>query len=66
MVLAALAVAGAAAPALAAERSLAEFFREFTDEWVRGNPNQATATRYFSGAEQVALERQLKIGRAHV
>src|SRR5207247_880363 len=46
-------------PFLAAERSLAEFFREFTDEWVRGNPNQATATRYFSGAEQAALERQL-------
>ncbi|HEY3077679.1 MAG TPA: DUF885 domain-containing protein [Burkholderiales bacterium] len=55
----ALAVAGAAAPAFAAERSAAEFFREFTDEWVRGNPNQATATRYFSGAEQAALERQL-------
>jgi uncharacterized protein (DUF885 family) len=26
---------------------------------VRGNPNQATAARYFSGAEQAALERQL-------
>jgi uncharacterized protein (DUF885 family) len=48
-----------AAPALAAERSLAEFFREFTDEWVRANPNQATATRYFSGEAQAALERQL-------
>src|SRR5205823_5046995 len=55
----ALAVAGAAAPAFAAERSAADFFREFTDQWVRGNPNQATATRYFSGAEQAALERQL-------
>jgi len=52
-------VAGAAAPAFAAERSAADFFREFTDQWVRGNPNQATATRYFSGAEQAALERQL-------
>jgi uncharacterized protein (DUF885 family) len=26
---------------------------------VRGNPNQATANRYFTGAEQDALERQL-------
>ena len=52
-------MAGAAAPAFAAERSAADFFREFTDQWVRGNPNQATATRYFSGAEQAALERQL-------
>jgi uncharacterized protein (DUF885 family) len=48
-----------AAPAAAAERSLADFFREFTDSWVRGNPNQAAATRYFSGEEQAALERQL-------
>jgi len=44
---------------VAAERSLADFFRGFTDEWVRGNPNQAAATRYFSGEEQAALERQL-------
>ena len=50
-------MAVAAAPARGAERSLADFFREFTDEWVRGNPNQATATRYFSGAEQAAMER---------
>jgi len=48
-----------AAPACAQQRSLADFFREFTDDWVRGNPNQAAATRYFSGEEQAALERQL-------
>src|ERR1700736_5342770 len=36
-----------------------DFFRDFTAEWVRGNPNQATASRYFSGAEQDRLERQL-------
>ena len=48
-----------AAPALAAERTLAEFFREFTDQWMRADPNRAAATRYFSGAEQAALERQL-------
>jgi uncharacterized protein (DUF885 family) len=48
-----------AGPAVAADRSLADFFREFTDQWVRGNPNLAAATRYFSGPEQAALERQL-------
>lgn len=48
-----------AAPVVAAERSLADFFREFTDEWMRGNPNAAAATRYFSGAEQTAFERSL-------
>lgn len=36
-----------------------DFFRDFTAEWVRGNPNQATASRYFSGEEQDRLERQL-------
>jgi uncharacterized protein (DUF885 family) len=49
----------AAAPAFGADRSLADFFREFTDRWMRANPNQAVATRYFSGAEQAALDRQL-------
>src|SRR5690606_12420937 len=28
-------------------------------EWVRGNPDLATAIRYFSGEEQDRLERQL-------
>jgi uncharacterized protein (DUF885 family) len=35
------------------------FFRRFTDEWMRGNPNAATAARYFTGSEQDQLERQL-------
>src|SRR5260221_12624158 len=48
-----------AVPAVGADRSLSDFFREFTDDWGRGNPNQAAATRYFSGEEQAALERQL-------
>src|SRR4029077_4514071 len=34
-------------------------FRDFTAEWVRGNPNLATADRYFTGDEQDRLERQL-------
>lgn len=36
-----------------------DFFRNFTDEWVRGNPSLATSTRYFTGEEQDRLERQL-------
>lgn len=47
-----------AAPAAWAA-SIDEFFDTFTAEWVRGNPNLATALRYFSGEEQDRLERQL-------
>ena len=36
-----------------------DFFRDFTAEWVRGNPDLATSERYFSGDEQDRLERQL-------
>ena len=43
----------------AATRSIADFFREFTDDWVRHDPELATSTRYFTGAEQDRLERQL-------
>ena len=48
-------------PAIAQERnqSIERFFDEFTDEWVRRDPDLATATRYFSGAEQERLEQQL-------
>jgi uncharacterized protein (DUF885 family) len=35
------------------------FFDNFTTEWMRGNPDQAIATRYFTGDEQQALDRQL-------
>jgi uncharacterized protein (DUF885 family) len=41
------------------ERSIADFFRQFTDDWVRHDPDLATSTRYFSGADQDRLERQL-------
>ncbi|OFW00659.1 MAG: hypothetical protein A3I61_12470 [Acidobacteria bacterium RIFCSPLOWO2_02_FULL_68_18] len=40
-------------------RSIDDFFREFAAEWVRGNPNQAVATRYLAGPEQERLEREL-------
>src|SRR5688572_23567875 len=40
-------------------RPIDDFFRDFSAEWVRGNPNQAVSSRYFSGEEQDRLERQL-------
>src|SRR5262245_7256626 len=42
-----------------AQRTIDSFFDEFTAKWIRGNPNQAVATRYFTGPEQDQLERQL-------
>jgi uncharacterized protein (DUF885 family) len=44
---------------LAQQRNVDDFFRDFTDDWVRHDPNQAAATHYFSGDEQDQLERQL-------
>ena len=47
-------------PAPAAQQpSIDDFFREFSDGWVRLNPNLAVATRYFSGDEQDRLEQQI-------
>ena len=46
------------APA-AQQRSIDDFFREFSDGWVRLNPNLAVATRYFTGEEQDRLEQQI-------
>ena len=43
----------------AQQRSIDDFFREFSDAWVRMNPNIAVSTRYFSGEEQDRLEQQL-------
>ena len=42
-----------------AQGTIDDFFRDFSAEWIRGNPNQATATRYFTGPEQDRLEREL-------
>ena len=39
--------------------SIEDFFRTFTDEWVRMNPNLAIQSRYFAGAQQERLERQI-------
>lgn len=39
------------APLSAQDPDVDKFFDEFTAEWVRNNPDQATSTRYFTGAE---------------
>lgn len=49
----------AAALVTAQPHSIDRFFDDFTAEWIRGNPDQAVATRYLSGAEQQQLEWQL-------
>jgi uncharacterized protein (DUF885 family) len=48
-----------AASAAAQQRSVEDFFRDYSAEWARGNPNLAISTRYFTGAEQDRLERQI-------
>ncbi len=58
--LACAATAWLAAGALAAQsQTIDDFFAAFTADWVRGNPNQATSTRYFSGDEQQRLDREM-------
>jgi len=42
-----------------AQAKIDAFFTDVTDRWVESNPDQAVATRYFDGAKQNALERQL-------
>ena len=49
-----------ALPLPAPEQTIDDFFRTFTDDWVRHDPNLATSTRYFTGEEQDRLERQLR------
>src|ERR1700676_4998600 len=49
-----------ALPLPAPEITIDDFFRTFTDDWVRHDPNLATSARYFTGEEQDRLERQLR------
>jgi uncharacterized protein (DUF885 family) len=49
----------AASVLFSAERTIDDFFREFTDEWMRLNTDQAAARRYFTGPEQDATERKI-------
>ena len=56
----AIAILGAgAAFAQNRTRTIDDFFRDFTAEWIRINPNLATSLGYFTGEEQDRLERQL-------
>lgn len=43
----------------AASPSIDAFFNDFTDAWVRRNPNLAISSAYFTGAEQDRLSRRL-------
>ena len=47
------------APPPAPQASIDDFFREFTDEWVRRDPNLAVRAEYFDGDEQDRLSREL-------
>ena len=51
--------AATSAPAVKPNAAFDKWADQFAQEWVRGNPQFATATQYFSGAEQDALDRQL-------
>src|SRR4029453_13476333 len=54
-------LAGAIAVAQGARsgQTIDDFFNDFAAEWVRSNPDQATATRYFTGSEKDRLGKQL-------
>jgi uncharacterized protein (DUF885 family) len=41
------------------ERSIDDFLQEFTDEWVRMDPDLAVRAQYFDGGEQDRLSRRL-------
>ena len=43
----------------AQQKNIDDFFGDFTADWIRHDPELAIRTRYFSGAEQDRLERQL-------
>ncbi|MGC4027313.1 MAG: DUF885 domain-containing protein [Steroidobacteraceae bacterium] len=54
-----LAGAGLAPAADAQPSSIDAFFKDFTDAWVRRNPNLAISSAYFTGKEQDRLSREL-------
>jgi uncharacterized protein (DUF885 family) len=41
------------------KKTIEDFFRDFTAEWLRLDPNRATVARYFTGEEQARVEREL-------
>jgi uncharacterized protein (DUF885 family) len=42
-----------------ADAGIDAFFDDFTDEWARADPDLARRTRYFTGPEQDALDREI-------
>jgi uncharacterized protein (DUF885 family) len=40
-------------------QSIDAFFQEFSDQWMLRQPNAATGSRYFDGATQLEMDRQL-------
>ncbi len=54
-----LAATAGAALAQSKSMTIGEFFNSITDEWMRMNPDTATYYRYFTGAEQDALDRKI-------
>jgi uncharacterized protein (DUF885 family) len=46
-------------PRTPSAQNVDDLFRDFTADWVRNDADLATGTRYFTGAEQDRLERQL-------
>ena len=55
----ALAAPAAATQAVKPNAAFDKWADKFAEDWVRLNPQLATSTQYFSGAEQAALDRQL-------
>lgn len=55
----ALAAPAASAAAVKPNAAFDKWADSFAQDWVRQNPQFATSTQYFSGAEQDALDRQL-------
>jgi uncharacterized protein (DUF885 family) len=58
--------AAAQAAAVKPNKAFDVWAEKFAEDWVRMNPQLATATQYFSGAEQARLDRQLTpLTKAH-
>jgi uncharacterized protein (DUF885 family) len=51
--------------AQAATPAFDQWAEGFAADWVRLNPQTATRTQYFTGAEQDAIDRQLVVGNAY-
>ena len=56
---AAIAAPAVEAAAVKPNKAFDAWADKFAEDWVRLNPQMATSTQYFSGAEQAALDRQL-------